>query len=71
MLSSTKRRILNIICVSLAIIAMGIGLGMKYTERSPDQVEISELPASEKYDLLVKRDSINRLRSVPEISDPN
>lgn len=71
MLSSTNRRILNIICVSLAFIAMGIGLGMKYTERSSGQMEITNMPDSENYELMAERDSIQRVRLLPESSDPN
>ena len=50
---------------------MGIGLGMKYTERSSGQMEITNMPDSENYELMAERDSIQRVRLLPESSDPN
>ena len=66
MLSSTNRRILNVISVSLAIVAMVIGLTMKYTIEEPILEAQIETPEVE---LVSFSDSIQY--EIEEIGEPN
>lgn len=66
MLSSTNRRILNVISVSLAIVAMVIGLTMKYTIEKPILEAQSDGPEVE---LVSYSDSIQH--EIEELGEPN
>lgn len=67
MLSSTNRRILHVICVSLAILTMFIGLGMKYI---PQNSDIKELSNTAKTQIVAASDSTS-LYVVEETGDPD
>lgn len=55
MLTSTYRRILNIVCLSLAFVALGAGLFMKYSK--PTKILQSQLKDNT-FELVVDRDTL-------------
>lgn len=65
-LSSTNRRIVHVISVSLAIIAMIVGLTLRYTENEPMLQSGAEQPDVE---LANYADSVQY--EVQELGDPN
>jgi len=67
LLSSTNRRILNIISLSLAIMALGLGLTLRYGQSTNDFQMVDLTDAKE---LIVERDSIDFSNPYPT-SDPN
>ena len=67
MLSSTNRRILHVICLSLAIVTMSIGLAMKYT---PQTSELEIVKNKIKVEIVAVSDS-SSYYALEELGEPD